>query len=52
MDVVRMNEVFSKEDHDFMKMDKERTRKSLGLKRLCWRDYILHLSGAKRFGQK
>jgi len=46
--VKRLNEAFKDEDHQAMKDAKDRLAIELGLKKLSWEKYILHLTGVRK----
>ena len=46
--VKRLNEAFKDEDHQAMKEAKEKLMIELGLKRLSWEKYLLHVSGVRK----
>lgn len=46
--VKRMNEAFSDEDHKAMKDNKSKLAVELGLKKMSWEKYLLHISGVRR----
>jgi len=45
--VKRLNEAFKDEDHEAMKEAKEQLQKKLGLKKLSWEKYLLHITGVR-----
>ena len=45
--VKRLNEAFRNEDHKAMKEAKDIMAGELGLKKLSWEKYLLHISGIK-----
>ena len=45
--VKRILETFSNEDHNAMKAAKAKKAKKLGLKRLSWNNYLLHITGVR-----
>ena len=49
--IKRLNEAFSLEEHEGLVRCKEVLRKKLGVGRLNWHDYFLHISGVKKVGK-
>ena len=45
--VKRMNESFNDVDHQAMKDKKDLCAKELGLKKLSWEKYLLHITGVR-----
>lgn len=45
--VKRMNEAFSDKDHAAMKRMKDKLAAELGLKKMSWEKYLLHISGVR-----
>ena len=50
--VKRINEAFRDEEHAAMKDAKDKKAIELGLKKLSWGKYILHISGVKLCNQE
>lgn len=46
--VKRLNEAFRDEDHQAMKDAKDQLAQELGLKKLSWEKYLLHISGVRQ----
>ena len=46
--VKRLNEAFRDEEHQAMKEAKDQLAAELGLKKLSWEKYILHLTGVRK----
>jgi len=45
--VRRMNEAFSDEHHAAMKVKKQEKAEELGLKKMSWEKYFLHITGVR-----
>ena len=50
--VKRLNEAFRDEDHQAMKEAKDKLGVELGLKRMSWEKYLLHISGVRKCNQE
>lgn len=46
--VKRINEAFSDEDHAEMMERKENLKRQLGLSKLSWEKYLLHVTGVRK----
>jgi len=46
--VKRLNEAFRDEEHEAMKLAKDKLAVELGLKKLSWEKYLLHITGVRK----